>query len=751
MAMPVTLVFKRLGPGTLQQVQVGAADIVATLAAAHTAFGWLGGLVGVQRFFETLKTVMRRDPFGSLKINKIVIPSSKCHILTSRGMFYFQDEDGQRAFAGDPLMQTIGLTICALEYECGGEVAVGLFVRCIASLLMEGPASNSQFPDLSQALYQELIDHLPAIINEGAARNLQRIFSSAADHLPAAPERWQFPTSLEDESSQQPEHYELSLLGGLLLWLSESGSDPYYTRSALAARNAAYLKAIGYPIGPVCVWDGQGELPVPKPCGVVLVIGGSSDTDSKSAPFKRVPVVDAEVSLKYHYREETIGSMLVNALGVKLDLLPESVQEMFNYVETCMSQTLYFDWETRPRELQRRQHPSEVLDWDGATLFCVCRMKDYPKKAKPLATSLASIYFGTTADFVALCYERIASESCVTTVKEERLSDLNLVRSADLAWFWIVTASIIYCIAKALVKDFKSLFHVVKMRLCSQNWLEAMTRRLNHTLRSGVPFYEAAIIVGIIHAGASTELLELQTVERPSILGVRNGRYAVVPSVLSSMSPTSDGVGIACFDKFIANVPVFSDSSIRGDDKNAGLGWSPPDRRAPDTSWQVLSEPTDAPADISLYIGIERAHHSSVPSTVLCARIGGTVASTINIRRVMWHIVKSLEVSKVCNGHSAQQRAIILKPSVWGILGQERWERFGSELTKRHHFFLPALGDAAWALYIAGSALPCRVAISHGCFECAASAIESPSQPSVICGYGGIVKPYKALPALPDR
>ena len=43
----------------------------------------------------------------------------------------------------------------------------------------------------------------------------------------------------------------------MLLWLSTPGSDPYNTKSSLAARNAAYLKAIGYSIGPIRVWDGQ--------------------------------------------------------------------------------------------------------------------------------------------------------------------------------------------------------------------------------------------------------------------------------------------------------------------------------------------------------------------------------------------------------------------------------------------------------------------------------------------------------------
>ena len=224
----------------------------------------------------------------------------------------------------------------------------------------------------------------------------------------------------------------------------------------------------------------------------------------------------------------------------------------------------------------------------------------------------------------------------------------------------------------------------------------------------------------------------------------------MAPALFASMSATADSIGIACFDKFIANVPVFPDSSIRGEDAT-GPSWSPPDRSRSDTSWQSLGDLIDVPADLSLYIGIERAHHSNVPLTVMCARVRGSVAGTISIRRIMWNIVKSLKVSTSCNGHKTRQQVITLKASTWAVLGQERWEGFGSELTKRHHLFLPALGDASWALYIAGSLLYNQVAISYGCFECAATTIESQTEPSVICGCGESSGLQKTLSAPQGR
>lgn len=80
----------------------------------------------------------------------------------------------------------------------------------------------------------------------------------------------QLPLIVQDGTPTHPEHFELSLLDGMLLWLSTPGLDPYNTRRSLAARNAASLKAMGYPIGPICVWDGQHF-----PARYVCIVEGS--------------------------------------------------------------------------------------------------------------------------------------------------------------------------------------------------------------------------------------------------------------------------------------------------------------------------------------------------------------------------------------------------------------------------------------------------------------------------------------------
>ncbi|KAL8708588.1 MAG: hypothetical protein Q9220_006524 [cf. Caloplaca sp. 1 TL-2023] len=634
-------------------------------------------------------------------------------MLTSRGMFYFQD-DRQDAFGGDSLTQTIGLTICALEHECGGMAAVSLFIRCIASQLLE---DRESFPGLAECLQQQLSDHLPAILNEGASRGFKDIFLRAAAELPQATQRWQFPGETLDGNPGRPEHFELSLLGGLIIWIMEMSPHPYYTRSSLAARNAAYLKVIGYPIGPICVWDGKGLPPEPRPRGVVLVVGGSFDTDMARTPSVRVPIIDADAMLKFYYREETIGSMLLNALGVKMPLLPESLQEMFMKVQICIKDTISLSWNTRARDLKRYRPDGDIADRDCMTLYSVCEAKRSNRKSSALASRLASVYFPTSAELFAPCYYWVATEHMLVSVQEEKLSELDLVPSVDLAWFRVTTAMIVYCVAGSLAqKGFECLPHAVRMSLRSADWLESVTARIDRTIRNGMPFYDAAILVGIIHAAASTELLELETAQRSMVLGVRNGCNAVIPALLSSMTPTADGVGIACFAKFIGNLSVYPDGSIRGDDATS-TDWSPPETRPPDTSWQTVRKPMHGSPDIPLYLGIERAHQGNAPSTILCARIKGSVTGTVSIRRTMCNIVRSLKASADCRGCHESKGVINVSSSQWIVLGQERWERLSSPLTKEHHLFMPALGDSSWALFIAGSALDWQVVISSPSIE----------------------------------
>jgi hypothetical protein len=97
----------------LIQVQVGAADIVATLAAASTAWGWIGGLDGIKAVFSNFPRIRGMTNLRDLGV-ELKMQDSICHVITSDGVIFLQDTDKESAFGGHPITQVIGLTICAL-------------------------------------------------------------------------------------------------------------------------------------------------------------------------------------------------------------------------------------------------------------------------------------------------------------------------------------------------------------------------------------------------------------------------------------------------------------------------------------------------------------------------------------------------------------------------------------------------------------------------------------------------------------
>lgn len=731
-----TLVFRSSTSGSLQQVQVGAADIVATLKAAQSAWGWIGGLASIQRLISGLKETIHKDPFKSLRLSpKLTLPSSRCHILTGIGMFYFEDEDGHKAFGGDPITQTIGLTICALAHECSGEVAVDLFVKFIAEHYIQGP---NKVPGLVESLYQLLMDHITAIVNEGATRGLRERFANAAANLPEAAKLWQYSPDYSGPYPNRLQNFEISLVGGLLEWLTgyaTKGTDPYFTRSSLAVRTASYLKAVGYDIGPIVVWDGQGPVPQPRPRGVVLVLGGVSESDFCQTSNVRIPdtVARGATNVNLYFRRETIGSMLLNALGIHTSIRVETVQTMFEDVQSCVKRSVTCNWEAPESAKQ--------------CLTAVFKKSQTWECSKALPVRIASMYFTLSADILASCYDRISTESLLECVQRDKFQFLDRVSSTDLddlVRFRIITASIVISVVDLLSKAFGTSYHVTQMYLGSSLWLDEVCGHLDKHFTSGLDFHDAAIIVGTLHSAAPSRLLDMEGIERSSILGFRHGSLAVLPALLVDMVPTEDCIGISCLDQFIANIPVFPDGSVRGT-TDTGPNWSPPgDQNPPDFSWQSLQQPRDEAPNLSLYLGIERPILSRQPFLVLGARIGGSITGYSSVRTAMWVVAKSLGLSSNCSGHPKPGLAIKLDASHWALLGENWSERLDGPLTKTHCIFLPTLGSAAWALHLAGQNY--RVVISYDCFDCAT--VGEPSKdyvPLLVVGYGPRSNPRLAI------
>lgn len=132
--------------GKLSAVQAaaGMSDVVTTLTTATKVWGWFGGLSGLRAMWNGISTYRPgTDPFEALRRCTTHIDPVRCQIFTSCGMVTYQD-DRDDAFEGDPVMQTVGLTICALAHECGGVITVDLFVRILAQEAMS--AADASIP-----------------------------------------------------------------------------------------------------------------------------------------------------------------------------------------------------------------------------------------------------------------------------------------------------------------------------------------------------------------------------------------------------------------------------------------------------------------------------------------------------------------------------------------------------------------------------------------------------------------------------
>jgi hypothetical protein len=161
--------------GEIQNLQVGAADIVALLGAAHSAWGWLGALTGVKNILDRAREYVGATRQSDFELS-LPIPNGKYFIVTSRGPTSW--EDGHRAFGGDPKMQFVGATLCALAHECGPDPAVKLFVECVAPTLWEHEFRS--VPGLKECVQLQLMDNIQAILNDGAIRGFTKLFIEAA-------------------------------------------------------------------------------------------------------------------------------------------------------------------------------------------------------------------------------------------------------------------------------------------------------------------------------------------------------------------------------------------------------------------------------------------------------------------------------------------------------------------------------------------------------------------------------------------
>lgn len=756
--MPVTTVFKQ-PTWQLEQLQIGAADIVATISAAHSAWGWIGGLTGIS---SILGLCQRKSDIS--KINALFecakLENANSHILNQTGLHAVSlAEDGQ-AFGGTLASRLVGTTLCALAHNMNAEGAIGLFVKYfIDSLFKKG---LSDYPGSRETLTTFLYDNSQSILNEGTTHQLGDRFDAAISDLGMV-----YGQKLSSDRRFGDESYkyngEAQFIDGFLRWLlkTDAGS-PYYTRSAIVGRIAACLRCIGYKIGKVIVWDGTGKRPSPYR-GLVLVTGGSSNTDELSCEeiLSAITVVNS-IS---HYHWNTVGGMLWNSFDQEFpNSYHESFQQDFDDIDKDISQSLeLFQWshvEVRMESIQA--YPI----WSRQ-----------PKTASRIAMSLATIFFRSSVDRIAIYYEKIATESYLKQVKERSwwvtgtgsayVEPRENPLSAELQSFLVITASIcISVLGKIAGDNFKNLRHSTADPVFEMRRFRLLCSSVDDILHGGCEMSRVVKAVAAIHCAADLSLKpgtnitgedKGQAEYEAFLIGWRSGRYAVLPNLLFQLSkPLRPSVlDLRCTDMFIANLPVAQDGAIHSiTAATSALGFSTDhfdhwqdgtiskdieraDHARDGVGPIVLGPPETQAPDKPLYLSIERPPFpTGTPEVSLCGRINGESVGSVLIQDVLktlalsWSDAEGYYYDICATGaqHHATKDNVECQYSA-AVVYNMPVSRYCEQISVvpradqdkeygKHSVYVKVEGDTPWTVFLAGQS-PVHNRVAFGCADCA--------------------------------
>ncbi|KUJ18668.1 uncharacterized protein LY89DRAFT_780695 [Mollisia scopiformis] len=694
-----TLVLNTPKWGNIQQVQVGIApaDLVATLSAAKSAWGWIGGLDGIRHILTHLPRVFGEKQLIKMGV-KMKINPLRWHIITSEGTKTIEDLDKKSAFGGNPATQLIGLTICALSFELGEYRAIKAFMENLApNILIDAEAGASE------ALYSQLIDNFKKIVNEGAARGLERAFSNAirSHNLPSS----LGPCEGFDET-------DYMFVVGLLRWVIEGGQKSYLTRSAATARVAVGLKEIGYSIGPILVWNGKGEPPSSWK-GVTLVTGGSCKTDALLAENEEDMLMIIPPIQHYHF--DTVGPMLFNLMRLPNGPGPELLQADFNNVRHYIQTNLHFTWELS-QEINDN-YVRAVAHWK-------------PTRGRPhtINLTLASICFGASATNFAGCYSDISNEQTLSIIKKHNNTN-QAASNPEVLRFRAITTAILISVAETLSGPlFGQLSHITSVDLRGFSGLDGLSRGLGTVLASGIPYWKAVAFVSVFHSCADTQLFCGDSYTDRGIVGFRERDYAVLPALLFNLSPTPDALGIYCVDEFYS-LPVQEDNTIRS---HEGDCWSPESWNRPEdenpgiksTYEAATGVPSTTEPDIPIYISIERDPTLPKPFICLAGRVDGKLIGATGITSILKTLALSFRIPETCpeGGHQVPHIVRHTKASQWS----KHRVRKPTDQVKFSNYIAVA-GHPLWTVFLAGQAAQTSTGglVVFGCFECAQNTMKS--------------------------
>ncbi|CAO2650786.1 Nn.00g020780.m01.CDS01 [Neocucurbitaria sp. VM-36] len=753
--MPMTAVIKVSDSGSLQQIQIGAADIVATLAAAHSAWGWIGGLTGIS---SILRLCQRKDDLDRMReVFQYIEPDhASCQVLGQHGLVPVTLAEHGNVFGDTPGSQIVGTTLCAMGHIMEPRSAVRIFQDFFLDKLFRN--SFAEYPGSRETLCTFLADNYQSILNEGTVHRLNDQFDDTIAKVgltqPSKPSN--HPHLKEDVSSRTLT--EKVMIKGFLRWLLQRGNlSTYYTRSATVARLATCMKCIGYKISNIRMWDGLGTRPTPYR-GLILVTGGAYDTDSMvedESPSWAVDFIN-------HYHWETVGAMLWNSLAhTGCESFYETFQQDFEDVDVLVKNSLKgFYWAC-------------VNDPDEVQAFPIWKTET-PRPASRIAMRLASVHFPGIPDLIAPFYEKIATEQYMVATKSSRepvVLSAQGESSKEIQRFRALSASI--CISM-LSRVAGPKFHLLKhstmidlseslnrtgdiVRLCTQ---------VQSILQGGATMSTVITAIAVIHCAADlakisdpwfmsgTELEPSGTNDSITI-GWRNGRYAILPALLFSLDRPLEKscLGLQCADGFIANLPTQRDGAIRtpfglwrtifftSDPSMEAINNHNPDPEKAQSTIEAgnsifLGPPSPRTADKPLYINLERPSHTfGEPLVSLCGRLGGDSLGHVSIQDVLrtlalsWSDANGQDYPFCAKGNSHTQQKgsgqdLIAADSVFNMPASRYCRdlqvapRDNAESSSRHNIYVQIKGNTPWTIFLAGQS-PLHNRVVFGCTQCA--------------------------------
>ncbi|KAL9116827.1 MAG: hypothetical protein Q9187_006643 [Circinaria calcarea] len=732
----MTLVFRGSAQGSLQQIQIGPIDLVATISAANSAWGWLGGLSRARKILNYFGDQVKQDSGVFIKPK---LQPAACRVICFDGITTLPPDDPDTAFDGDYTTQMVAVTICALAFEIPEDQVIDIFMTYLLPVLFL--KSKAPAPGLQEALHSQLVDNLPVILNEGAARGFTERFKSAVGALEVATAEGNWSNFEGWERRGKKFLIERYMIGGFLKWLGMGIREAYFTRSAAVARLAACLKDVGYVLTSVQKWDGRGSLPT-LPRAVILVVGGVSKTD----PFLEEPPYDyPELVLISHYQWSTTGAMFSNSLHTHSAIPPETFQQYFEEITEYIQANLSLHWKFRNTLTNKEGYR---VSTEPAELHVYSQWKQPRKNHSRTALRLAAFYFPGSAPEVAPCYERIASEDTLQLINHTKDDDFGKHKySENLIRFRVITASIIFAsIGHIAGPDFHNIQHCTALRLQTGSGIHKLGGYVDKLMSSTLLYSTVASLISHIHCGMTHTLHPepddgMVRYMQSSVIGYRQGIYAVIPNLLLTMNhePSFASLGFNCVDVFVGNIPTHRDGTITSGN---AAGFDHPDLADRELIQQLihghsdseaqlvqanqdafLGPPTLRPPSVPLHLSIERPPDVSEPHLTLCGRVNGEVMGYAGVPAIITALALSLshenatgKINGDCGKHATESHkstvtVLNISTSLW-VRSKAR-KPTGEPL---YHTYIPVHNDIAWLLMLAAAS---RIVISSGCAGCA--------------------------------